>query len=259
MNIKKILKYCQALIPNSWLEGLQNLHSNLVFKWILSNGSQPLALNQKSAMVFSPHQDDETFGCGGIIALKREQNVPVVVVFITDGQGGGVVNPRSSKTIVEIRKEEALTALGILGVEPSEIYFMEKPDGTLPYLRNQDRQQTIEQIATLLQKYQPEEVYVPHRKDCHRDHEATYELVSEAVAKVGNQVEFLQYPIWLLWRAPLFIMIKLQDIKSAYSLSIASVQDKKNRAINSYCSQIESLPQNFVKRFLGTNEIFFRS
>jgi N-acetylglucosamine malate deacetylase 1 len=259
MNIKKILKYFQQLIPSNWLEGLQHIHSSLIFEWILHNGSQPLALSQKSAMVFSPHQDDETFGCGGIIALKREQGVPVVVVFITDGQGGGVVKPNSPRTIVEIRKEEALTALGILGVEPSEIYFMEKPDGTLPYLENQDRQQTIEQIATLLQKYQPEEVYVPHRKDCHRDHEATYELVAEAVAKVGNKVEFLQYPIWLLWRAPLFILIKLQDIKAGYSLSITSVQDKKNRAINSYCSQIDSLPQNFIKRFLGTNEIFFRS
>jgi N-acetylglucosamine malate deacetylase 1 len=259
MNIKKALKEFQKLIPSRWLESIQHIHSSLVFEWILHNGSQPLALSQKSAMVFSPHQDDETFGCGGIIALKREQGIPVVVVFITDGQGGGVVNPNSQRTIVEIRKEEALTALGILGVEPAEIYFLEKPDGTLPYLENQDREQTIEQIATLIQKHQPEEVYVPHRKDCHRDHEATYELVREAVAKVGNKVEFLEYPIWLLWRAPLFILIKFQDIKAAYHLSITSVQQKKNRAINSYGSQIGSLPHNFTKRFLGTNEIFFRS
>jgi N-acetylglucosamine malate deacetylase 1 len=259
MNIKKSLKELQKLIPSQWLERLQHIHSSLIFEWILHNGSQPLALSQKSAMVFSPHQDDETFGCGGIIALKREQNIPVVVVFITDGQGGGVVDPDSSMTIVEIRKEEALTALGILGVEPSEIYFLAKPDGTLPDLEVNDRQQTIEQIATLLEKHQPEEVYVPHRKDCHRDHEATYELVKEAVQKVGNQVEFLEYPIWLLWRAPLFVLIKLQDIKAAAHLSITSVQEKKNRAIESYSSQLKSLPNNFTKRFLGTNEIFFRS
>jgi N-acetylglucosamine malate deacetylase 1 len=259
MNINSFLKGLQKLIPSVWLESLQHAHSNLVFRWILHNGSQPLVLSQKSAMIFSPHQDDETFGCGGIIALKREQNIPVVVVFITDGQGGGVVNPNSSMTIVETRKQEALTALGILGVEPSEIYFLEKTDGTLPYLASPDRQQTIEQIATLLEKHQPEEVYVPHQKDCHRDHEATYILVKEAVQKVGNQVDFLQYPIWLLWRAPLFVLIKLQDIQAACHLSISSVQDKKNRAIESYSSQLESLPNNFTKRFLGANEIFFKS
>jgi N-acetylglucosamine malate deacetylase 1 len=259
MNVKKSLKELQKFIPTQWLESLQHIHSSLIFEWILHNGSQPLVLSQKSAMIFSPHQDDETFGCGGIIALKREQNIPVVVVFITDGQGGGVVDADSSMTIVEIRKQEALTALEILGVEPSEIYFLEKPDGTLPYLASQDRQQTVEQIVALLEKYQPEEVYVPHRKDCHRDHEATYTLVKEAVEKVGNQVDFLQYPIWLLWRAPLFVLIRLQDIKAACHLSISSVQEKKNRAIESYSSQLESLPNNFTKRFLGTNEIFFKS
>ncbi len=35
--------------------------------------------------MFSPHQDDEAFGCGGMIALKSEQGIPVVVVFLTDG------------------------------------------------------------------------------------------------------------------------------------------------------------------------------
>ncbi|MBW4645966.1 MAG: PIG-L family deacetylase [Goleter apudmare HA4340-LM2] len=259
MSIKKYLQSLQKLLPNTLLEQIQYLHSSLLLRWILSSKSQPVAFSQKSAMVFSPHQDDETFGCGGLIALKREYGIPVVVIFLTDGGSTGHTEPNSQNQIIQIRKQEALTALGILGVPSSAIHFLEKPDGTLLNLKNQERQQTITRIAELLQKYQPEEVYVPHHKDCHRDHEATYELVKEAIPQAKITVELIQYPIWLFWRAPLFIMLKLQDIAAVYHLSIAPVQDKKHRAISSYCSQIQSLPSGFIQRFLGSTEIFFKS
>ena len=258
MNTKQILQKVQKLIPPLWLYQLQDIHSSVLFRWILHRGSKPLAFSQKSAMVFSPHQDDETFGCGGMIALKREQGIPVVVAFLTDGQGSGDSDLQMKDKIVEIRKLEALQALKILGVEPAEIHFLEKPDGTLQDLQLKQRRQMIEELSELIGFYKPEEVYVPHRKDCHKDHEATYELVKEAIADRGIEVELLQYPIWLLWRAPLFIMLKLQDIATAYRLSIESVQDKKNRAIAAYGSQLESLPGGFVKRFLGSYEIFFK-
>ncbi len=258
MNYKITLKKIEKLVPNSWLYKMQYMHSSLLFRWILRSGSTPLTFSQKSAMVFSPHQDDETFGCGGMIALKREQGIPVVVAFLTDGQGSVGEDSEIKDKIIEIRKKEAVTALTILGVEPSKIYFLEKPDGSLQDLEALQRQQTIEQLVELLHKYKPEEVYVPHRKDCHKDHEASYTLVKEAIAQAEIEVELLQYAIWLFWRAPLFIMLKLQDIADAYRLSIAAVQDKKNRAIASYCSQIESLPPGFIKRFLGSYEIFFK-
>jgi LmbE family N-acetylglucosaminyl deacetylase len=258
MNQKEILKQVQNLVPKSWLYPLQDIHSNLLFRWMLHRGSKPLVLNQKSVLVFSPHQDDETFGCGGMIALKRQQGVSVAVAFLTDGQGSHAHDMEQKDKIVQIRKQEAVKALDILGVESTNIHFLEKPDGFLPELPKEQRKKTIEQLAELIKFYKPEEVYVPHRKDCHKDHEATYELVKEAISLVGVEVELLQYPIWLFWRAPLFIILKLQDITNAYKLSIEPVKDKKTQAIACYCSQLKTLPSNFVKRFLDSSEIFFK-
>jgi LmbE family N-acetylglucosaminyl deacetylase len=258
MNYKKTLQKIEKLLPNTWLYQVQYMHSSLLEEWILRRGSTPLTFSKKSAMVFSPHQDDETFGCGGMIALKREQGIPVVVAFLTDGQGSVGEESEIKDKIIPIRKQEAVTALTILGVELSEIYFLDKVDGTLRDLEALQRQQTIEEIVELLQKYKPGEVYVPHEKDCHQDHEATYTLVKEAIAIAQIEVELLEYAIWLFWRAPLFIMLKLQDIADAYRLSISAVQDKKKRAIASYSSQVQSLPPGFIKRFLGTSEIFFK-
>jgi LmbE family N-acetylglucosaminyl deacetylase len=258
MSIKSYLQQIQKLIPLALLERMQYIHSSLVIRWILLRGSQPLAFSQKSAMVFSPHQDDETFGCGGMIARKCEQRISVIVVFITNGQGSADADTESRNKVIQTRKQEAIKALTILGVETSAIYFLEKADGRLQDLKNEEKQEAIAQITKLLKHYQPEEVYVPHRKDCHRDHEATYDLVKAAIKQAEIQVELLQYPIWLFWRAPLFIMLKLQDIAAAYCFSITSVQDKKNQAIAAYTSQLESLPHGFVKRFLGAYEIFFK-
>lgn len=259
MTLKTSLQQLQKFFPYTWLEKIQYIHSNLLFRWIVRGENKPLAFSQKSAMVFSPHQDDETFGCGGMIASKREQGIQVVVVFLTDGQGSGGSNLDSPDQIVHIRKQEALTALKILGVKLSEIYFLEKTDGKLQNLNDQERLQTIEQVTELIKHYQPEEVYVPHKKDCHQDHEATYELVKTAITQIGITVDLLQYPIWLFWRAPLFILLKLQDIAAANSFSITLVQEKKNQAIASYSSQISGLPRGFVKRFLGSYEIFFKT
>lgn len=258
MNIKILLRLIRKIVPNILLEKIQNIQSNLLSTWILNHGSETMNLSHKSAMVFSPHQDDETFGCGGMIALKREHGIPVFVVFLTDGGQGFVdLESHSQTKIIETRKQEAIKALKILGVEESSIHFLDKPDGNLQFLENEERQKTVQQVIKLLKTYQPGEVYVPHRKDCHQDHEATYEIVNQAINQAQINAELRQYPIWLFWEAPMFLKLKLRDIALGSRLSIASVQEKKHRAISSYSSQLKILPPNFVKLFLRSEEIFF--
>ncbi|BAT52537.1 LmbE-like protein [Nostoc sp. NIES-3756] len=258
LSIKIYLQHLQKLIPLIWLEKAQYIHSWMLYKWLLFGSSKQLSCSEKSIMVFSPHQDDETFGCGGMIAYKRELNIPVAVVFITDGKGSSV-DEDGQNQIIQTRQQEAIAALKILGVEVSNIHFLAKPDGKLPELHDEEHQQTIHEITELVNHYQPGEIYVPHQKDCHRDHEATYTLVRTAIQQAYINVEIFQYPVWLFWRAPIFILLKLKDIASAYKFSITSVQDKKKRAIASYASQINSLPRGFISQFLDSHEIYFKS
>ncbi|AUT00456.1 GlcNAc-PI de-N-acetylase [Nostoc sp. CENA543] len=257
--MKVYLQKIQKIIPAQWLENLQYLHSHFIWRWLLSDGSQPKDFSHKSAMVFSPHQDDETFGCGGMIAHKTAQGIKVVVVFLTNGDAAGGCNLDLKNQIIATRRQEAVTALQILGVQTSDIHFLSKPDGYLQNLNEPEKQQTIAQVAELLKLYQPEEVYVPHRKDCHRDHEATFTLVKSAIQSAKIHPDLLQYPIWLFWRSPLFLMLKLSDLAAAYRFSITAVQEKKQQAIAAYSSQLQSLPQGFVKQFLTSYEIFFKT
>jgi len=236
---------------------LRNLTSYLLFLWIVASKSRPLALSQKSAIVFSPHQDDETLGCGGAIALKRQQGVTVKVVFMTDGRYGSL-QPMETAEFINLRKKEAKTALNALGVADSDIIFLDRLDGTLASLTGESRQNLVEQIVQLLQQTAPEEVYVPHRKDFHADHEATYDLVRTAIVQSGMQVELLQYPIWIFWQNPLSFQFQWKDLDRAYRLPINSVRERKHQAIETYQSQIPGLSRGFLQRFFSPYELFFK-
>jgi LmbE family N-acetylglucosaminyl deacetylase len=253
MSIKQRLNRLREKLDDK----LQPTTTDLLFRWIVNFRSQALVSTEKSAMVFSPHQDDETLGCGGMIALKRAQGVPVKVVFLTNGQYG---RPKWIKPeeIVEVRKQEAIAALTTLGVTPSEVGFLEQKDGSLQHLPNEQRQRLIEQLAQLLQDFKPEEIYLPHRRDRHPDHEATYELVQAAVAKAKTQANVFQYGIWIFWQSPLSFNLKSKELANAYRLSIDSAQAKKQQAIETYQSQIPGLTRGFLTRFYLPHEIFFK-
>ncbi len=237
---------------------VRSINANLLSSWIFYFKSQPLVVSKKSAMVISPHQDDETLGCGGLIALKRSLGVPVEVVFLTDGRYGRP-NWITPETIIDIRQQEAVNALNILGVAGSEAHFLNQTDNSLQELSDDQRQYIIERLVQRFLSFMPEEIYVPHRKDIHSDHEATYKLVHEAIAASGIQVDLLQYPIWMFWQNPLSFSLKSEDIADAYRLEIDSVKDRKKQAIETYQSQLPGLTRGFVARFFLPYEIFFKS
>ncbi len=248
---RRALTCLRGVLP---IEFLQSAHATILSRWLLNYGTDLTTVSQNSAMIFAPHQDDETFGCGGMIALKRRQNVAVSVVFLTDG----------GADVSQTRRQEALSALLILGVELDRIHFLAYPDGQLNQLS--DRLSTIATLAQLLTDYQPIEVYVPHCKDHHSDHEATYQLVSEAItrsaeadisARSQRQVDLIQYAIWALWKSPFLLKLKPQDLAHAYRISIHTVQDQKHCAIGAYKSQTAILPPQFLKQFHQPFEVFF--
>ncbi len=252
------------LLNRRWYE----FQMKLQFRWIAYSHSQVREVNDKSALIFAPHQDDESLGCAGIIALKREQGIRVKVVFITDGGGSHSGHPTITREeIVQIRRVEALAALNILGVEPTDIHFLNQRDGALHKQTETERQQTIDKMAGILSEFQPGEVYITHRQDRSRDHETSYKLMTEALAQAKLTVEVWEYAIWLLWNSLLGRNLTKKELAGAYRLSIDSVVSKKRQALETYRSQylpIDAgsspvLPRGFLWRFFLPCEIFFKS
>jgi N-acetylglucosamine malate deacetylase 1 len=235
------------------------------FLGLLFGYAKPMEISNKSALIVSPHQDDETLGCGGVIALKRDQGVEVNVAFITDGAASHIWHPQyANGEIAPVRAKEATEALGILGVEAQNIHCFGYPDGQLRWIEAEQQAQIVQQLTALIQATQPEEIYVTHHRDRSNDHEVAYELVQQAIAASGCQAPLLQYPIWILWKPVLGKDLNLQELSGLRRLRIAPVAAKKAQALEAYRSQYQPiadttstvLPKGFLWRFRLPYELF---
>ena len=83
---------------------------------------------EQSALVFSPHPDDESLGCGGTILKKKQAGANVKIVHVSDGGASSALIPREELTAM--RRMECMDAGRALGVDehltswtfPTEIY-----------------------------------------------------------------------------------------------------------------------------------------
>lgn len=146
---------------------------------------------ENAAVVFAPHQDDETLGCGGTIILKRQAGTPVKIVFMTDGSTS---HRRfiESEELRRLRNAEALEAAKVLNVSSEDVHFLDFPDGSL----GQAHEAAVAEVLTILNRNRPDEVFVPYRADGTPDHEATYRIVMEAAHKSKLALLVCEYPVW---------------------------------------------------------------
>lgn len=241
---------------------IRRLHADSLCRWVADVCSTPHALSRRPVLVIAPHQDDETLGCGGLIAMKRDLGVPVSVVFVTNGANSHSDRPDlgtiTSAELIDTRQREAVNALEILGLPRSDIHFLNAPDGMLDELNGPDKQALIDRLASIMGHRRPLDVYVPHRKDRHKDHEAVWDLVHDALARADVEYELYQYLIWMPWRSPIFWKCAPADLRGAQCLEINGVLDRKIRAIDAYRSQHSVLPPGFLGRFYEPYEVFFR-
>jgi len=71
---------------------------------------------KKKIVVFAPHPDDETLGCGGTIAKRVREGYDILIIFMTCGRNAlselfGISSNPSPLELKEIRKEEAKRAI----------------------------------------------------------------------------------------------------------------------------------------------------
>ena len=217
-------------------------------------------------IVFAPHQDDETLGCGGLIARKRHEGLPVHVIFITDGAASHPGHPRlSSAAIRALRHREALAALAILGVESGAIHFLDEADGMLDSLDPTRGAMLVERITTLLRDIGPEEVFLPCSPDGSTEHDAAFRFVSAALQQTTLRPDVWQYPVWSWWN-PLLLFERMIFTTGRCALPTEDYQPVKALALHTYRSQVEAtppwlqptLPPELVSIFGADREFFFR-
>jgi LmbE family N-acetylglucosaminyl deacetylase len=144
----------------------------------------------RPAIVFAPHPDDETLGCGGTIVRKLAQGAKVEVVFLTDGSHSHDALP--AKELARIRRAEALKACEVLGIDERRVSFLDLEDGLLA----EQEAEALARIGPILKGSEAEEVFVTHREEPSADHAAANRVARRAVQEIGRPMTVWEYPIW---------------------------------------------------------------
>lgn len=216
--------------------------------------AQPLGVSDLEAfgttLVIAPHADDESLGCGGTIALLRRAGVPVRILLVSDGS---MSHPNSQKypaeKLMELRECELLIAADLLGVPADDVHFMRLQDSRVPDCDDTQFEEAAQAIASIITAVRPQTILVPWRRDPHRDHGATWQLVNKAVSLSPIPYRVLEYMVWLWERANAQDLPRDGEMK-VWSVDISSVLTQKHQAIAAHVSQTTALidddPQGFT-------------
>jgi LmbE family N-acetylglucosaminyl deacetylase len=212
---------------------------------------------QQSALIFSPHPDDESLGCGGTILRKKQAGASAKLVHVSDGGASSTLIPR--KELTAMRRRECVDAGCVLGVD--DIYFLDFPDGNLW----EHLPAATDRVEEILRRESPEQTFLPYFREPMKqasDHVAVTRIVLEALRRQTKPVTVWEYPVWfwLHWpwvgfrqnTSPIrpknilknsvlagFGMRALLELK--HQVDIAGLLEQKRAAIAQHRSQTEKL------------------
>lgn len=206
-------------------------------------------------VVLSPHPDDETLACGGLMRAASAAGLPILLVSVTDGEGCYPGDSAWTPALLRAqRPREVRNALCVLGVETT-LYRIGLPDGAVA----RHAAVLVRDVAALLQPH--DLVLAPWAHDGHPDHDAVGLAAQHATRVIGASV--LHYPVWAWhWLDP----DAGQPPFNAFKLMLAAPDtDAKTRAIACFASQLGTagipapqpvLPAHVIERFLRPFEVY---
>lgn len=188
-------------------------------------------------LVLAPHADDETLGCGGLIAAASSAGHPPFVLVLTDGTGS---HPNSKshppRRLKAVREQEARDAVTILGLPSNRIDFLGLRDTAAP-MDGEEFEAAVAAIRVTTEKIGATTILAPWQHDPHCDHLAAHRMAVEVAARGG--LRHLAYPVWGWTLAP-GVMLP-GPMPHGMRLDITRHLAAKQRAIAAHVSQYGGL------------------
>jgi LmbE family N-acetylglucosaminyl deacetylase len=128
----------------------------------------------RRVLVVAPHADDETLGAGGTIARHAREGDDVHVAVVT-GHGDNGQHPIWPPSRWEKTRAGARAACRLLGV--TDLQFEEVPAALVA---DQPGWQLNKVTGAIVERVQPDVLYVPFPMDLHKDHREVFHSLSVA-------------------------------------------------------------------------------
>jgi len=184
----------------------------------LTGGAQKMTISD--CVVLAPHPDDETLGCGSLIAATVNARKRVEIVVFSNGtashNGCCDITP---EVLERAREADTIKALTILGVAKEHVHFLHLQDGNLTTEISVHKSEILELLSSLGIKT----VLVPHPQEGWSDHEAVSAL-GDALQSSGWTRFY--YCVWFYFSMP-FKKFHKVAWQHAYCIKDAASLNKK--------------------------------
>lgn len=191
----------------------------------------------ETMMVLAPHPDDESLGCGGLIAQACAAGQPPVVVILTDGTGSHPSSPSyPSARLRDLREREARQAAAMLDLPSERIHFLGFRDTAAPK-SGPEFVCAVNAIVRLMRACDCRILCAPWLHEPHGDHEAA-QIIARS-AKSITKARLFSYLVWG-WMLPPDAPLPDAQV-DGWRLDISSQLPSKRRAIAAHASQCTDL------------------
>ncbi len=185
-------------------------------------------------LVLAPHPDDESLGCGGLIAQTASR---AHVAILTDGTMSHPNSPSyPAARLKAVREAEAADAVAVLGVPAARLLFLRYQDAAAPRWGTALRH-AGDRVADLIRSRGIRTVLASWRHDPHCDHLAAHRIAARACRLTGAR--HLSYAVWGWTLPPNHALPRCTIL--GWRLDIAGTLPVKQRAIACHRSQMTGL------------------
>jgi LmbE family N-acetylglucosaminyl deacetylase len=222
-------------------------------------------LQGRTPIILAPHPDDESLGCGGLIAQACAIGLPPQVIIVTDGTGSHRNSPSyPAARLRRTREAEVEAALRLLGLPRYHLSFLGLSDAAMPSA-GPDIDEAARTIISLCKAEAPSVLLATWRHDPHCDHEATAVLAVDVASRAG--IPLLSYPVWG-WTLADDAEVD-EPLPRGWRLEISEQLGLKQQAIQAHATQYGDLiqddpsgfrlPESLLTPFRHPYEVFLAS
>ena len=142
-------------------------------------------------VVIAPHPDDESAGCGGLIAGCTRRGVPVRIIQLTDGAASHRSEAWPPARLAALRAAEMDRAARSLGVR-DPVITLGLPDAGRQSVGAEHH--AAVRVAGLLARWRPGLVLTTWRREPHCDHRLAYRVAQRACELMRTPLA--EYLVW---------------------------------------------------------------
>lgn len=197
-------------------------------------------MQNERTLIVAAHPDDETLGCGGVIARLRNQGAAVRVVFLAEGitarYDPSQFGDPEVMAEIERRNTNAIKALDILGVPAEEVFVSQRHCCRLDQVPLIELSKEIERH---IRDFRPGRLFCNAADDVNVDHRMVHQATLAAVRPVSDLAPELICAFEVLssseWNT-------LKPFAANYFIDIGSTLDAKVKAMQAYEGEMRKAP-----------------